>query len=95
MEQIAIIISTVRQRAEPNSRDMIMLTYDEITEKTERMIQRNMKRAKAHHVNGRYDSFDICRSLATGALLLWDSLTVGFQKSGDYDRLERMTEVTE
>lgn len=69
-------------------------SYAEITDQTEAYIRRSM----ALHVEANQGSkkpyYDGHKMLAFGALLAWKSLTQGWQKPGDDDRLEALINET-
>jgi hypothetical protein len=65
-------------------------SYAEITKATEEAIRYQLGAAKASKARGADSSHDIHRHFASGVYLLWHKLTLGHQKAGDDERMERM-----
>lgn len=63
-------------------------SYCQITESMADQIRRSMdlaRRESDHYLKNSYHAF------AVGAFLAWNSLTMGWQNEGDYERLEALT----
>lgn len=67
---------------------MKIWTYISVTEEAEHRIVTLME--EASQLSG--DEARLHQQWAYGAYLMWDSLTVGWQKDGDSERMQALTE---
>lgn len=67
-------------------------TYDQLTKKTEKSINRMMANASRCRIDHIEETARLYEQWSFGAFELWDQITFGWQAEGDRERLLMMTE---